>query len=74
MEIPRHWRLKKQRYGLEGVICPNVDCKKKIFPKRPICPDCHSEVALSSSFSTQLLYTSDSYTGVQERQPQPQEQ
>ena len=30
MEIPRHWRLKKQRYGLVGEVCPH--CDFKIFP------------------------------------------
>jgi hypothetical protein len=38
MEIPRHWRLKKQRYNLEGNLC-NV-CDAKIFPPREICPEC----------------------------------
>lgn len=33
MEIPRHWRLKKQRYGLVGEVC--LKCDKKIFPPRP---------------------------------------
>lgn len=37
MEIPRHWRLKKQRYSLIGEICPK---KHKIFPPRNVCPDC----------------------------------
>jgi uncharacterized OB-fold protein len=35
MEIPRHWRLKAQRYRLEGSICPN--CGELIFPPRPVC-------------------------------------
>jgi predicted amidophosphoribosyltransferase len=38
MEIPRHWRLKAQRYRLEGSICPN--CGQRIFPPRPVCPHC----------------------------------
>lgn len=33
MEIPRHWRLKKQRYGLVGEVC--LKCDKKIFPPKP---------------------------------------
>lgn len=41
MEIPRHWRLKKQRYGLVGEICPH--CEKKIFPPRDVCPYCGGE-------------------------------
>ena len=41
MEIPRHWRLKKQRYGLVGEICPH--CDHKIFPPRDVCPNCGAE-------------------------------
>lgn len=29
-EIARHWRLKKQRYNLEGTMCQN--CGTKQFP------------------------------------------
>jgi uncharacterized OB-fold protein len=42
MEIPRHWRLKKQRYGLVGTVCPH--CDYKMFPPRGICPNCGSNV------------------------------
>ena len=38
MEIPRHWRLRRQRYGLVGEVCPH--CDAKIFPPRDICPEC----------------------------------
>jgi uncharacterized protein len=38
MEVPRHWRLKKQRYALTGEICPN--CKTPLFPPRAVCPHC----------------------------------
>lgn len=41
MEIPRHWRLNKQRYGLVGEVCPH--CDHKIFPPRDLCPNCGSE-------------------------------
>ena len=41
MEIPRHWRLKQQRYGLVGGIC--LHCDTKFFPPRDICPNCGSE-------------------------------
>jgi hypothetical protein len=36
MEIPRHWRLKAQRYRLEGSSC--LICGKFTFPPRPVCP------------------------------------
>ena len=35
MEVPRHWRLKDQRYRLEGSICPT--CGQLNFPPRPVC-------------------------------------
>ncbi len=38
MEVPRHWRLKKQRYALIGEVCPS--CKTPLFPPRAVCPHC----------------------------------
>ena len=38
MEVPRHWRLKQQRYALVGETCPR--CKAHLFPPRPVCPHC----------------------------------
>jgi uncharacterized OB-fold protein len=38
MEIPRHWRLRAQRYRLEGSVCPT--CGQLTFPPRPVCPRC----------------------------------
>ena len=38
MEIPRHWRLKAQRYRLEGSLC--LVCGRLAFPPRPVCPHC----------------------------------
>jgi hypothetical protein len=38
MENPRHWRLRAQRYRLEGSLCPV--CGQPIFPPRPVCPHC----------------------------------
>ncbi len=49
MEIPRHWRLRKQRYGLVGEICPH--CEAKIFPPRDVCPACGQEAKTLFSFS-----------------------
>ena len=49
MEIPRHWRLKQQRYGLVGEVCPH--CDVKIFPPRDICPSCGKEAKTSFTFS-----------------------
>jgi len=49
MEIPRHWRLKGQRYGLVGEVCPH--CEAKIFPPRDICPSCGQEAKTLYAFS-----------------------
>ena len=38
MEVPRHWRMRKIRYQLQGEVCPN--CDAKVFPPRPVCPSC----------------------------------
>jgi scaffold protein (connect acetoacetyl-CoA thiolase and HMG-CoA synthase) len=49
MEIPRHWRLRKQRYGLVGEVCPH--CDAKLFPPRDICPECGQEAKTAYNFS-----------------------
>ena len=49
MEVPRHWRLKKQRYALVGETCPH--CDAKIFPPRDVCPECGGEAKTAYTFS-----------------------
>jgi uncharacterized OB-fold protein len=49
MEIPRHWRLKKQRYTLTGETCSH--CNAKIFPPRDICPECKQDAKDIYQFS-----------------------
>ena len=49
MDIPRHWRLRKQRYGLVGEVCEH--CDAKVFPPRDICPTCGEEAKTLYSFS-----------------------
>jgi uncharacterized OB-fold protein len=49
MEIPRHWRLKQQRYGLVGEVCPH--CEARIFPPRDVCPACGGEAKTAYAFS-----------------------
>ena len=49
MEIPRHWRLKQQRYSLVGEVCPH--CENKIFPPRDVCPSCGQEAKTAYFFS-----------------------
>ena len=53
MEIPRHWRLRAQRYRLEGSICP--DCGYLIFPPRLICPHCASRQARTDNPGLSVL-------------------
>jgi uncharacterized OB-fold protein len=49
MEISQHWRLKQQRYGLVGEVCPH--CEGKIFPPRDICPNCGRDARTSFQFN-----------------------
>ena len=49
MDIPRHWRLKKQRYALVGEVCEH--CDAKVFPPRDICPECGEEAKTLYTFS-----------------------
>ena len=49
MEIPRHWRLKQQRYQLTGEVCPH--CEAKIFPPRDICNHCGGEARTLFNFN-----------------------
>ncbi len=49
MEIPRHWRLRKQRYSLTGEVCPH--CNAKLFPPRDICPECGQDAKTQYNFS-----------------------
>lgn len=48
-DMPRHWRLKKERYRLIGKECPY--CQAKIFPPRDICPDCGKKTEILYQFS-----------------------
>ena len=49
MDIPRHWRLKSQRYSLIGEVCPN--CDAKLFPPRDVCPECGGPAKEPFAFS-----------------------
>lgn len=49
MDIPRHWRLRKQRYSLVGEVCDH--CQAKVFPPRDICPECGEEAKTLYTFS-----------------------
>ena len=49
MDIPRHWRLRKQRYGMVGEVCGH--CDTKLFPPRDICPECGEGAKTLYTFS-----------------------
>ncbi len=49
MEIPRHWRIRQQRYALVGEVCPH--CNAKLFPPRDICPQCGEDARTPYQFS-----------------------
>lgn len=40
MDLARNWRLKDQRYRLEGAVC--TACGAKFFPPRQVCSECKS--------------------------------
>jgi uncharacterized OB-fold protein len=55
MEVPRHWRLKKQRYSLTGEICPS--CKTALFPPRAVCPHCGGDAKRDFAMQEQPVMT-----------------
>jgi hypothetical protein len=56
MEITCHWRLKAQRYHLEGSACPI--CGQLTFPPRPVCPDCTAQPTLIAGWGLSVLLIS----------------
>lgn len=48
-KVAHDWRLRGQRYRLEGEICHH--CKAKIFPPRDICPSCGKPAKEPYTFS-----------------------
>ncbi len=49
MDIPRSWRLRNQRYLLEGNAC--TSCDKKHFPPVLVCSECKSRDLRPFTFS-----------------------
>jgi uncharacterized protein len=48
MEVPRHWRLKKQRYSLVGEVCQR--CNAHLFPPREVCPHCGNDGKVTAQY------------------------
>jgi uncharacterized OB-fold protein len=72
MDIPRHWRLRKQRYSMVGEVCSH--CDAKLFPPRDICPECGEEAKALYKFSGKgevYSYTTvyEAPTGFEETSP-----
>ena len=65
MEIPRHWRLKAQRYRLEGSACSS--CGQFIFPPRTVCTKCQgaSQLARIAPEAFQNILCSTQLTGIE---------
>jgi len=60
MDIPRYWRLKKQRYCLQGKKCK--ECGQLSFPPRMVCRNCKSRQ--SEPYEFKGLGTLYSYTTI----------
>ena len=41
MGIPILWRTTRERYSLQGDVCP--ECERVVFPPRRLCPYCGRE-------------------------------
>ena len=47
--LPQLWRMRDQRYRLEGIEC--LRCGEKIFPAKEICPHCRGDEFKPYQFS-----------------------
>jgi hypothetical protein len=52
MEIARHWRLKAQRYGLAGDVCPEGH---KNFPPDDVCKQCDPDKAIKEAIASNTI-------------------
>jgi hypothetical protein len=57
MAIAPHWRLKAQRYRLEGSTC--LICGQLTFPPRPVCPHGAAQPARNAGGGLSALPTSN---------------
>ena len=49
VKVAHNWRLRGQRYRLEGEVCDH--CDAVIFPPRDICPECHQPAKTEHTLS-----------------------
>ncbi len=72
-KIALDWRLKGQRYRLEGVACPH--CGKEHFPPRGICAECGHpmngmvEIVDSAAIGRDVVQTPAPFTREEKREP-----
>lgn len=69
MEVPRHWRLQKIRYGLIGDHC--LVCDDVTFPPKDICSECSTEDLLKLRKISGTIY--DSNKNITSNTPAPAE-
>ncbi len=56
MAIPILWRTTKERYSLQGEVCP--ECERVVFPPRRLCPYCGGEAnACASQVETEFEFS-----------------
>lgn len=55
MAIPILWRTKRERYSLQGEVCP--ECERVVFPPRRLCPYCGREADAPEVESKQYEYS-----------------
>jgi len=72
MHIARNWRVKRQRYSLQGELCHH--CGTHVFPPRDVCPECARPAydpfrlsGLGEVYSHTTVY--EAPTGFQEQAP-----
>jgi uncharacterized OB-fold protein len=63
MEIARHWRLKAQRYRLEGSTC--LTCGQFMFPPRPVCPRCTRQLTETAGKELAVVLISTTATDLE---------
>jgi len=64
MAVPNMWRTKKQRYSLQGEICPS--CTSALFPPRKVCPHCGATTETVGKQALQTVFDFSSLSTTQQ--------
>jgi uncharacterized protein len=62
MGIPGYWRTVGVRMRMDSDICSH--CDTRIFPPRPICPNCKGEVYINSQISKGEVFSASTITSL----------